>query len=120
MPSLKEKALTLLGSASVNMKTAAATTIFTVPVGKVCRIWAVTVRDASASLAGGTSYSITNFRQTFSLATLTTANTGYVTVHATDLAQYTEIAEATAVQITVTTGSTAASTATVEIWGWLV
>jgi len=119
MPSLKEKAVTLLGSASVNMKTAAATTIFTVPIGKVCRITNVVVRDASASLAGGTSYSITNWRAAFSLAALTTANTGYIVVRGADLAQYDEIATGVAVQITVTTGSTLAATDTFEIFGYL-
>jgi hypothetical protein len=119
MPSLKEKGISLLGSASVDMKTAAATTIFTVPVGKVCRITSVVVRDASASLAGGTSYSITNWRAAFSLAALTTANTGYIEVFGADLAQYVETAAGVAVQITVTTGSTAAATATVDVFGYL-
>lgn len=120
MAALNENAITLLGSKSaVDMKTAASTTIFTVPVGKVCRITHVVVRDTTASLAGGTSYSITNWRQTFSLAALTTANTGFITVYGADLAQYTEIASATAVQLTVTTGATAAGTATIDIFGYL-
>lgn len=119
MPFLNESSITKLGSASVDMKTAAATTIFTVPVGKVARITHVLVRDASASLAGGTSYTITNWRATFSLAALTTANTGYIVVYGADLAQYVETAAGVAVQITVTTGSTAAATATVEIFGVL-
>ena len=119
MPSLKEKAITLLGSASVDMKTAASTTIFTVPVGKVCRITNMVVRDNTASLAGGTSYSVTQWRQTFSLAAQTTVNTGYINVYGADLAQYTEIAAATAVQLTVTTGATATGTATIDIFGYL-
>jgi hypothetical protein len=120
MPSLKEKAITLLGSLSgVDMKTAASTTIFTVPVGKVCRITNMVVRDNTASLAGGTSYSVTQWRQTFSLAAQTTANTGYINVYGADLAQYTEIAASTAVQLTVTTGATAAGTATIDIFGYL-
>lgn len=119
MAALKDKAITLLGSLSgVDMKTAASTTIFTTQAGKVTRITHVVVRDASASLAGGTSYSVTNFRQTFSLANLVTAGTGYLVVQATDLTQYTEIAAATAVQLTVTTGSTAAATATIDIFGF--
>jgi hypothetical protein len=118
MPSLKDKAVTLLGSATIDMKTAATTTIFTTPVGKVTRITHVVVRDATASLAGGTSYSITNFRQTFSLAALITANTGYLVLVATDLTQFTETAAATAIQLTVTTGSTLAANATIDVFGY--
>jgi hypothetical protein len=120
MASLKDKAITLLGSlAGVDVKTAASTTIFTVPVGKVCRITHMVVRDSTASLAGGTSYSVTNWRQTFSLAALITATTGYIDVYGADLAQYTEIAAGTAVQLTVNTGATAAGTATIDLFGYL-
>ena len=118
MPFLSDKGLTLLGSATIDMKTAASTTIFTTPVGKVTRILFVVVRDPTASLAGGTSYSLTNFRATFSLAGLTTANTGYQVVHATDLTTFTEIAASTAFQLTVTTGSTAAANATLDVFGY--
>lgn len=122
MTALKEKAWTLLGSlSSVNMQAVASTTIFTVPVGKTCRIMAVVIRDPSATLAGGTSYSITNFVQTFSLVNLT-STTGYVIVLPSVTSPYpmfTEIAGGTAVQLTVTTGSTGAATATVEIFGYL-
>jgi hypothetical protein len=120
MAALKEKAFTLLGSlAGVDMKTAASTTIFTVPAGKTCRITDVIIRDTTASLAGGISYSITGWRQGFSLANLVTANTGYIDVWGADLAQYTEQAGGTAIQLTVTTGATAAGTATVDIFGYL-
>jgi len=118
MPILSDKGAALLGSATIDMKTAATTTIYTTPVGKVTRITHVVVRDATASLAGGTSYSITNFRQTFSLAALITANTGYLVIQATDITQFTEIAAATAVQLTVTTGSTAAANATIDVFGY--
>ena len=117
MPLLADKGVALLGSAVIDMKTAATTTIYTTPVGKTTRILFVVVRDPTATLAGGTSYSITNFRQTFSLAGLT-STTGYMVVQATDITQFTEIAAATAVQIIVTTGSTGAANATVEIWGY--
>ena len=119
MAALKEKAFALLGTATIDMKTAASTTIFTVPVGKVCRITDVIVRDATASLAGGTSYSITGWRQTFSLANLITASTGYIDVWGADLTQYTEQAAGTNIQLTVTTGSTLAANATVDVFGYL-
>jgi hypothetical protein len=100
------------------MKTAATTTIYTTPTNKVTRIMFVVVRDATASLAGGTSYSITNFRQTFSLANLITLGTGYLRVDSTDLTQFTETAGGTAIQLTVTTGSTSAANATIDVFGY--
>lgn len=119
MAALKEKAITLLGSASgVDMKTAASTTIYTTPTGKVTRITHAIIRDYSASLAGGTSYTITGLRAAFSLNAYTTANTGYADIRQADLVESTEIAASTAVQLTVTTGSTAACTATIDIFGY--
>ena len=121
MADLKEKSSGALLSTTtgVDMKTAAGTVLYTVPTGKVLRITGIVVRDTSASLAGGTSYSVTNWRQTFSLATLTTAGTGFISVSNADLAQYTEIAAAATVTFTVTTGATAAGTATIDIFGYL-
>lgn len=117
MSLLSDKGAALLGSATIDMKTAATTTIFTTPVGKVTRIHYAVVRDATASLAGGTSYTITGLRATFSLTGLTTANTGFYVVRSADLTEQIEVAAATAVQLTVTTGSTAAANATIDIFG---
>lgn len=118
MPALRDKGIALLGSLSgVDMKTAASTTIFTTPVGKVTRIALVVVRDTTASLAGGTSYSFTNFRQTVDLSSLTTSATDYIMLDGNN-AKYTETAASVAFQITVTTGSTAACTATIEVFGY--
>lgn len=120
MPALKAKSIALLGSLSgVDMKTAASTTIFTTSVGKVTRIAYAVIRDTSASLAGGTSYSFTSFRQTVDLSSLTTAGTDYIMLDGNNV-KYTEIAAATAFQITVTTGSTAACTATIDVFGYEV
>jgi hypothetical protein len=118
MPSLKDKGIALLGSLSgVDMKTAASTTIFTTSVGKVTRITHVVVRDTTASLADGTSYSFTNFRQAVDLSSLTTSGTDYIVLDGNN-AKYAEIAAATAFQITVTTGATAAGTATIDVFGY--
>lgn len=120
MALLSQNAITLLASVSgIDMKTAASTTIYTVPVGKTLYIAAVVVRKPSATLAGGTSYSFTNFRQTVDLSSLTTATTDYIVLDGNNV-KYTETAAGVAVQITVTTGSTGAATATVELFGWLV
>lgn len=122
MSLLTDKAITLLGSkTSWDVKTAAATTIYTTPVGKITRITHLVVRNSTASLAGGTSYSLTGWGTAFSLASLVTASTGFVTITfaaATAPTECSEIAASTAVQITVTTGATAAGTATVDVFGF--
>jgi hypothetical protein len=120
MAALKEKAISLLGSATIDMKTAQANTIYTTPVGKVTRIAFIVVRDATASLAGGTSYTMLGLRAAFSLATLVTLNTGLLVVRAADLVEQAEIAGAVAVTLTVTTGSTAPANATIDVFGYQV
>lgn len=113
-------AITHLASlAGVDMKTAASTTVYTVPTGKTLYIDCVVVRNPSASLAGGTSYSFTNFRQTVDLSSMTTASTDYMVIRGADVTKYTNIAAAAAFQITVTTGSTGAATATIDLFGFL-
>jgi len=106
--------------AGIDMKTAQANGLYTVPTGKVWRTTALMVRDTTASLAGGTSYSVTNWRQAFSLAALTTAGTGYIYVVGADLAQYTEVAAGSTVNFTVTNGASAAGTATLDLFGYSV
>jgi glucokinase len=119
VPYLMDKGIALLGSAAINMQSAATTTIYTTPVGKVTRISHAVVRDPSASLAGGTSYTITGLRAAFSLDALRSA-TGFVCVHAVNdlTAEQLRVAAATAVQLTVTTGSTAAASATIDVFGY--
>jgi hypothetical protein len=120
MADLKEKAIGLLSTTElVDMKTAGDTALFIVPTGKVCRITGIQIRNATASLAGGTSYSVTNWRQAFSLATLIAANTGYLFALGADLAQYTEVAAEATISLTVTVGSTLAATATIDLFGAL-
>lgn len=99
------------------MASSATTTIYTTPPGKVIRITHVVFRDPSASAAAATSVAVTSFRSGFSLANLVTAGTGYLIVQATDLAQFTEIAVSTAVQVIVTTGA-AGVTCAVDIFGY--
>jgi hypothetical protein len=127
MASLKQKGLALLGSATIDMKTAATTTIFTAPTlsgTQKVRVMFVVFHSPTASLAGGTSYSLTGFVQTFSLATLTAA-TGYAAIGpifqitTTAPTQYTELASGANFQLTVTTGSTLAANATIEVWGYI-
>lgn len=112
-------ALTLLSTTSaVDMKTAASTTLYTVPTGFVGRISHVVIRDPSASMAGGTSYSFTQWKQTVDLSSLTTLATDYIVLDSNNT-KFQELAAATAFQITVTTGTTAACTATIDVFGYL-
>lgn len=127
MAALKEKALALLGSATVTMTAASGVeTIFTVPVGKVARISHLVVRDPSASLASGTSFQFgTGFRNNAAvdLSSMTTLGTDYMVLqNATSVGndqKSTEIASAVAFQITKTTGSAAAATAVIDVFGYL-
>lgn len=121
MAALNSIAKTKLSTTTgVDMKTAASTTLYTVPAGKVLYIFNITVRDTTASLAGGTSYSFTNFRQAVDLSSMTTAGTDYMVIRGSDVTKYTETAAGVNIQITVTTGATAAGTATVDLFGYLV
>ena len=127
MPALKDKALSLLGSATVDMKTAATTTLFTTPVGKVTRISHIVVRDPTASMASGTDFKFgTGFRNNAAvdLSSLTTANTDYIVLANGTAAgndqKCTEIAASTAFAITVTTGTAAVCNATIDVFGYTV
>jgi hypothetical protein len=117
---LQELALTKVSTTSgVDMKTAAATTLFTVPAGKTFYPVLVRIRNNSASLAGGTSYGFTGWRSGVDLSGMT-VTTGYRDLFSADNTTYTPVAAGGTFQITVTTGSTAACTATVVVFGYLV
>lgn len=120
MAALKEKGIALLGSVpGVDMKIAASTALFTVPTGKTAVITHVVVRNNTASLAGGTSYSVTGFRAGFSLNGITATTTNYVIIQGTDITSYTVQAAGTVINWTVTTGATASGTATIDVFGYL-
>lgn len=117
MAFVMSKALALLATMTgVNMQSVGATTLYTVPAGKIGRISHVIVRNPSASLAAGTNYNFTQWRQTVDLSSLTTANTDYIVLDGNNV-KYQELAAGTAFQITVNTGSTAAATATIDVFG---
>jgi hypothetical protein len=112
------RAIVRLGSATVNMQNAAgAQTIFTTAAGRITRITHVVVRDTTATLAGGTAFAFTSWR-TVDLSTMTTANTTYRVLTATDNTDFAEIAASTAFQITPSTGSTGAASATIDVFGY--
>jgi hypothetical protein len=126
MPDLKEKGIALLSStSSVDMKTAAKTDLYTVPTGKVAYVTHVVIRDPSASMAGGTDYDIgtganaDTWVQTIDLSSLTTLGTDYIVITGSGT-KYTESAAAAAFGIKVITGTTAACTATIDVFGYIV
>ena len=119
-----KSAIGCLSSTSVDMKTATSTSLYTVPDGKTLIVTHVVVREPSASLSGGTSYSFgtysacTTWKQTVSLTTLTTISTDFMVIDSNNT-KYTTTAAGSAFGIKVTTGSTAAATATVDVFGYL-
>jgi hypothetical protein len=120
MASLNQYCFTKVATvAGVDMKTAASTTLYTVPSGKTFIPTHVCIRNTSASLAGGTSYSFTGWRQTVDLSSMTTLATDYIKLDCNNT-KYTVAAAGSNFQITVTTGSTAACTATLDVFGYLV
>ena len=76
--------------------------------------------DPTASMAGGTAFTFgTPFRNngTVDLSSLTTSGTDYIVLDQNNT-KSTEIAASTAFQITVTTGTTAACNATIDVFGY--
>ena len=121
MAALNELARTKVATVTgVDMKTAASTTLYTVPTEKSFIPTSVVIRNNSASLAGGTSYSFTGWLQTVDLSGMTTASTTYRILQSTTNTSYTVAIAGSTFQITVTTGSSVACTATVDVWGYLI
>lgn len=120
MSALRENAITkITTTTSVDMKTAASTALFTVPVGKTFYIDHVVVRGNSASLAGGTSYGVTSWRSGIDMSGMT-VTTGFRVLLSIDNTTYTAIAAGAIIYWIVTTGATAAGTATIDLFGYLV
>ena len=125
---LSHNAVTLLGSVdSVNMKTVAATTLYTVPAGKTMVPHFIIIRTNTASLAVcqvtfGLSTALTDFLTAHTLTNITTAGS---TVRLRQVPSTTPAAESneyTAGQIfqmNLTVAATAAGTATIELYGTL-
>ena len=126
MTALNEYATTKLATVSgVDMKTAGKTTLYTVPTGKTLYVTHVVIREPSASMAGGTDYdfgtgaSADTWRQTVDLSSMTTLATDYMVISGADVTKYTDSAAATVFGIKVITGTTAACTATLDVFGFL-
>jgi len=120
MASAEENVICKLATITgIDMKTAASTTLYTPPAGKSLIVDHIVIRSNSASLAGGTSYAWTNWRSAVDLSGMTTT-TGTRTLWTVDNTTYVPIPPLTAFQVTITTGSTAACTAVIDVWGYLI
>ena len=123
MANLKETCISLLSStATVDMKTAGKTTLYTVPAGKTAIITQVVVRTPSATLVGGEDYDLgtgdncDTWVQTNDLSSMTTASTDYMVIDG-DNTKYTVAAASATFGIKVITGATNAATCTIDIFG---
>lgn len=120
MAEAKENVITKMSTTTgVDMKTAASTTLYTTPAGKSLIVDYIRIRSNSASLAGGTSYAWTNWRAAVDLSGMTTTN-GSRPLYSVDNTTYVPIPPLTAFQLVITTGSNAACTATIDVWGYLI
>lgn len=126
MPDLAENAITKVVTVpGVDMKTVAKTDLYTVPAGKTFYPTSVVIRESSASLAGGTDYDFgtgalaDTWRQTIDLSSMTTLATDFMEIRGADVTKYSDCAAASVFGIYVNTGSTAACTATIDIFGFL-
>ncbi len=120
MGSLNTLALTRLASTVVHMQTVdGAQTLYTVPSGKTAFVSHVVVHSPTGSLAGGTDFDFTNWRQTVDLSSMTAA-TDYMVIAGADVTKYTQLDAGTAFQMTPSTGATADADATLDVFGYLV
>ena len=111
---------------AVDMKTSGVTALYTVPAGKTMCVTHVVIRDPSATLAGGTDYDFgtsaacSSWRQTVDLQTMTATTDVMVITSSTAVpVKYTNNIAASIFAIKVSTGSTGAATATVDLFGYL-
>lgn len=125
MASLKEYSICKVATVtSVDMKTAAKTILYTVPPGKTFYPVMVVIRETSASLAGGTEYDLgtganaDTWVQNTDLSAMTTIGTDFKVIDSGGT-KYTDCAALSEFGIKVITGSTAAATATIDVFGFL-
>jgi ethanolamine utilization microcompartment shell protein EutL len=121
---LRQNSLCLVATVTgVDMKTAGKTILYTAPVGDTFYAYAVCVRETSASLAGGTEYDFgtgancDTWVQNVDLSAMTTPGTDVRWIPA-GTTKYTDCAASSDFGIKVITGSTAACTATIDVFGF--
>lgn len=127
MSALRENAITLLGSAVVDLQNADGKTIvFEVPNGKTMVVTHVVIHSPSGSLAGGTDFDIGSganadtWRQTIDLSSLVNTDDYIVipSIAAVPVKYTLEVADAE-FGILPVTGATGDETATMDLFGYL-
>lgn len=128
MTALNQNAITLLNSATIDTQNGdSKTTVYNVPADKTAVITHVVIHSPSGSLAGGTDFDIgsgasaNTWRQTIDLSSMTAA-TDYIvipSISATPV-KYTLEPNSAAFGILPITGATADTTATMDVFGYLV
>lgn len=123
MSNLKEKALSLLASGTVNLKNGdGKSTVYTVPTGKKAIITHCIIRSPTDSLAGGTDFDLgdgagaNTWVNTVDLSSMT-STTDYMVVEGNN-AKYTIFDAADAFGIIPVTGATADADATMDVFGY--
>lgn len=127
MSALNENAITLLGSATVDLQNGdSKSTVYTVPTGKSFIPVMVVIRNPSGSLAGGTDFDIGSgtdadtWRQTISLASMTATDDQMVILPPVATpTKYTVESAGAAFGIKPITGATADVTATMDVFGYV-
>lgn len=122
MAELKESAITLLASGTVDLENGdGKTTVYTVPLGKEAIITHVIIKKPTASLAGGTDFDIGDganadtWKTTINLSSLTAA-TDCIVIFPT--AKFTIFDAGDEFGIKTATGATADAQATMEVFGY--
>lgn len=117
--------ISLVASEEVDMQTAGLTVLFSVPSGYYFYPCFLIVRDQNDSMAGGTDYdfgtgaSANTWRQAIDLSSMTTAGTDYMVIRGADVTKYTRCDGGDQFGVYVNTGSTAATTAIIDVYGFL-
>ena len=118
----------LLGSVdTINMQTEVATTLFTVPTGKVFVPHFIIVRNVSANLTGciltfGQVGTLTDFLPSQTLTNINTVGAAVILrpiPHATPALEIIQYTAGEVFQMDVATAATGAATATIEVFGTL-
>ena len=126
MADLKRYSLSLLSTTTgVDVNGAIKINLYTVPVGYIAYITHVVVRDPSASMAGGNDFDLgtgagaDTWKTTVDLSALVTLGTDYAVINlGTGFAS--ESAASSEFGIIPITGTTAACTVTIDVFGYLV
>jgi hypothetical protein len=120
MGKLEEIAITKLTTASaVDMKTSGSVTLYTVPIDKSAYITNVIIRNTSASIAGGTDYGFTNWKQAIDLSSLSASGLDYIVLDGNNT-KFTKLSAGTPFQIAINVGASGSYTATIDVFGYLV